>query len=85
MPPLVSKFLSVLYTDQTLQDRWKSVIDNFYVSNGVKQRGILSPDLFAVYIDGLFKNLKNKSASGLLVAVWEINLWVVCYLLIKSY
>ncbi len=49
MSPLVLRLLSVLYTNQTLQVRWKSSIGNsFSVSNGVKQGGVLYPVLFAV-------------------------------------
>ncbi len=50
MSPLMIRLLSVVYTNQMLQIRWKSSIDNsFSVSNGVKQGGVLSPVLFAVY------------------------------------
>ncbi len=50
----------VMYTNQTFQVRWKSSISNsFSVSNGVKQGGVLSLVLFAVYIDGLLNKLKN--------------------------
>ncbi len=64
MSPLVLRFLSVLYTNQTLQVRWKSSIGNsFLVSNGVKQRDILSLVLFAVYIDGLLNKLKNSGVG----------------------
>ncbi len=52
MSPLVIRLLSVLYTNPMLQVRWKSSIGNsFSVSNGVKQGGVLSLVLFAVYID----------------------------------
>ncbi len=61
MSPLVLWLLSLLYTNQTMQVRWKSSIGNsFSVSNGVKQGGILSPVLFAVYMDGLLNKLKNS-------------------------
>ncbi len=61
MSPLVLRLLSVLYKNQTLQVRWKSSIGNsFSVSNGVKQRGLLSLVSFVVYIDGLLDKLKNS-------------------------
>ena len=42
--------------------RWNSsVSDSFHVSNGVRQGGVLSPMLFAVYVDSLLEMLK---ASG---------------------
>ncbi len=61
MSPLVIRLLSVLHTNQTLKVKWKSSIGNsFSVSNGVKQGGVLSLVLFAVYIDGLMNKLKNS-------------------------
>ncbi len=62
--PLILRLLSVLYTNQTLQVKWKSITGaGFSVLNGVKQGGVLSPVLFAVYIDGLLKWL-SKSGVG---------------------
>ena len=41
--------------------RWGHCISNsFNVTNGVRQGGILSPQLFNVYIDGL-SDISNKS------------------------
>ena len=31
-----------------------------FVSNGVKQGGVLSPVLFTVYVDGIIKELRKK-------------------------
>ncbi len=46
----------MLYTNQTLKVKWKSITGaGFSVLNGVKQGGVLSPVLFSVYIDGLLK------------------------------
>ncbi len=76
MSPLVLRLLSVLYTSQTLQVRWKSFIGNsFSVSNGVKQGGLLSPVLLDVYIDELLKKMG-------LVVIWEVHLWVMYHLLL---
>ncbi len=59
--PLVIRLLSVLYTNQTLQVRRKSSIgNNFSVSNGVKQGGVLSLVFFAMYIDEFMNKLKNS-------------------------
>ncbi len=64
----------MLYTNQPLQVKWKSITGaGFSVLNGikqgwvvlnrVKQGGVLSPVLFALYIDGLLKRL-SKSEVG---------------------
>ena len=38
--------------------RWDhSLSESFHVSNGVRQGGVLSPVLFAVYLDGLLEEL----------------------------
>ena len=36
-----------------------AVSDSFFVTNGVRQGGILSPLLFNVYMDGLSSSLSN--------------------------
>ncbi len=62
--PLILRLLSVLYTNQTLQVKWKSITGaGFSVLNGVKQGRVLSHVLFAVYIDGLLNRL-SKSGMG---------------------
>ena len=49
-----------LYTTQKTYDRWGSAVsDNFLVTNGIRQGGILSPLLFNVYMDGLSDALSN--------------------------
>ena len=59
--PIILRLLINMYTSQKLQVRWGTeVSDSFNVSNGVKQGGILSPILFAVYIDGLLSTLEKQ-------------------------
>ncbi len=49
-----------MYTMQKLQVRWGNVMSQtFTVCNGVKHGGVLSPILFAVYIDALLGRLKE--------------------------
>ncbi len=59
--PLVLRLLLNMYTKQKLQVRWGNTMSQqFTVRNGVMQGGVLSPILFAVYIDGLFSSLKES-------------------------
>ena len=45
--------------------RWGVCIsDSFKVTNGVRQGGILSPQLFNIYIDGLSDILYKSSVGG---------------------
>ena len=45
--------------------RWDACIsDSFNVNNGVRQGGILSPQLFNIYIDGLSDTLNKSSVGG---------------------
>ena len=37
--------------------------DNFCISNGVRQGGILSPKLFSVYVDDLSDKLINQTGG----------------------
>ena len=44
--------------------RWeKSLSDPFYVSNGVRQGGVLSSVLFSVYLDGLLQKLADSGVG----------------------
>ena len=48
-----------MYTHQSLRVKWGGTLSKqFSVLNGVKQGGVLSPILFAVYTDGLLERLK---------------------------
>ena len=49
-----------MYTSQSLRVKWGNTVSSeFTVSNGVKQGGVLSPILFAIYTDGLLKRLEE--------------------------
>ncbi len=64
MSPLVLRLLLYMYTRQKLQVKWNSCISpQFGACNGVKQGAILSPILFSVYMDGLFKRLENSGVG----------------------
>ena len=50
--------------EQTMQIKWgKHFSEPFHVSNGVRQGGVLSPYLFAVYLDDLSNELNNVKAE----------------------
>jgi len=52
------------YKEQTMQVKWgKHFSEPFHVPNGVRQGGVLSPYLFAVYLDDL-SNERNNIRAG---------------------
>ena len=68
----VSLHLAVIvcyrYQKQEMTVRWGACIsDSFKVTNGFRQGGILSPQIFNIYIDGL-SIILNKSSIG-----WSID------------
>jgi hypothetical protein len=53
-----------MYTNQIVRVSWSDYTSStFKVSNGVKQGGVLSPILFAVYIDELLNYLKESKVG----------------------
>ena len=63
-PIVLVRILLFWYTNQTMCVKWGSCISRyFYVSNGVRQGGILSPKLYSVYVDDLYDYLV-KSQIG---------------------
>ena len=62
--PLICRLLLNMYTNQTLRVKWANEFsDEFSVSNGVKQGGVISPILFCVYMDGLLTELLSSNVG----------------------
>ncbi len=60
--PLIIRLLINMYTNQKLQVKWDNVISHrFEAINCVKQGGVLSQILFAIYMDELLLRLKKSS------------------------
>ena len=50
--------------NQTLRVQWcQTLTSSFKVCNGVKQGGVLSPILFAVYVDSLLGRLEQSGVG----------------------
>ena len=65
IPLIYVRILLFWYRYQTFCVKWGNITSTFFnVSNGVRQGGILSPYLFAVYVDDLSVML-NLSNTGL--------------------
>ena len=73
VPLYLVRILSFWYSSQKMCVRWGTGIsDSFFVSNGVRQGGILSPYLFNVYMDDLSSAL-NKCPAGCFVGTLLVN------------
>ena len=58
VPLMIVRMLIFWYSKQEMCIKWgQATSDYFTISNGVRQGGILSPRLFAVYVDDLSKQL----------------------------
>ena len=73
MPPIFVRILMKWYTTQKACVRWGSALsDSFFITNGVRQGGILSPLLFNVYMDDLSSSLSN-TPIGCSIGVVIVN------------
>ena len=73
VPKVIIRILVYWYAHQSMQVKWgDSVSEPFYVGNGVRQGGILSPFLFNVYMDELSQQL-NACNTGCVIGNSLIN------------
>ena len=81
-----------MYTNQNLRVRWGNTVSNcISVQNGVKQGGVLSPLLFAIYTDGLLHRLRETGVgchmgahfTGALIYVDDLTLVSPSILVVK--
>ena len=77
LPAPILCFLLGWYKSQQMNVRWNSFMsDSFSVSNGVRQGSVLSPVLFAVYLDGLLSELEGSGVG----CYWGAHfVGAVCY------
>ena len=62
--PVLLRLLLYMYTTQSLRVKWSDTTSpQFTVMNGVKQGGVLSPILFAIYTDGLLFRLEDTGVG----------------------
>ena len=65
MCPLVLRLLMNMYINQQIQVKWNSTMSlKSIISNGVKQGGCLSPNLFSVYLNKLIEILRKCNIGG---------------------
>ena len=73
VPGFIVQLLVFWYRHQLFQVKWGQFLSQpFKVTNGIRQGGLLSPNLFNVYIDSLSNDL-NKSSVGCHVANICVN------------
>ena len=62
MCPIVLRLLMNMYVNQKIQVRWNNLLSSQHnISNGVKQGGCLSPNLFSVYVNHLITKLRSSN------------------------
>ena len=64
IPSIHIRLLIDMYVKQRANVKWNNSLSQlFRLSNGVKQGGVLSPHLFNIYTDDLFKILRRKQTG----------------------
>ncbi|CAL4101184.1 unnamed protein product, partial [Meganyctiphanes norvegica] len=69
--PFICRLLLTMYINQKLRVKWGNAYsEEFMVSNGVKQGGVISPILYCLYIDGLINELKASNVGCFMGGVY---------------
>ena len=80
LPLPIVRFLLSWYGTQKMRVRWDSSFSElFSVCNGVRQGSILSPFLFAVYIDGLLNDVVLVATGVVRLLVLLVMQMMLCY------
>ena len=71
MPKIVVRMLIFIYTEQEAWVKWGSERSaTFRISNGTRQGSVLSPALFAVYLDDLILELRQLGLGCHMFSLW---------------
>ena len=71
VPTIVIRMLIFVYTEQEAWVKWGSVkSEKFRISNGTRQGSVLSPTLFAVYLDDLLVELRQHGLGCHIAGLW---------------
>ena len=71
LPTIVIRMLIYIYMEQEAWVRWGNVrSDTFSITNGTRQGSVLSPALFAVYLDDLLLELRSYRLGCHMAGLW---------------
>ena len=85
LPPIVVRTLMVVYEDQYAWVKWGGARSSLFpIINGTRQGSILSPALFAVYVDELLKELRSLGVGCHLAGVFYGAVGFCDYILLMA-